>query len=246
MSLLLNMKELKERRILILYTGGTIGMKPSVKLGGLSPGSMEDLQKNLPELQELPYQLEWEEFRFEGELIDSSNANIDYYNELGKKSAEQHDKYDGIVVVFGTDTMGPSAAAISYQLEGLKTPIVFTGSMEPNTKEGSDGPQNMLDAVNIAAQSGNEISAINEVTVCMHGKLFKGVHARKYSARSESRAAFDGVGEDPIAEINAEGIKINNNTIQAKDENQKFEFHELKKPRSCQGLTVLSVWTRRS
>ncbi|MBU0671231.1 asparaginase, partial [Patescibacteria group bacterium] len=150
------MKEKSERKILVLYTGGTIGMHREAEKGPLKPGTAEDLQKNIPELEDLPYNIEWQEFRKDGEFIDSSNADVEYYNQLAKELGKAQEKYDGIVVVFGTDTMAPSAGSISYMLEGLKKPIVFTGSMIPAIDEGSDGPKNLIDAIHVAAKSGNE------------------------------------------------------------------------------------------
>jgi len=199
-------------------------MKPTTATGGLKPGTMQDLQQNIPELQNVPYNLEWEEFKPNGEFIDSSNANLEFYNQLGQEIAEKHEKYDGVVVIFGTDTMGPSAAAMSYQFEGLKRPVVFTGSMKPAVQEHSDGPRNLLDAIEVAAQSGNEIPSVNEVSVCFYGKLFRGTHARKYSAGNDD--AFDGVGEEPIARIQENGIQVDEGRL-LEEERGEFQFHKL-------------------
>lgn len=199
-------------------------MKPSSVNGGLKPGTLEELQKNIPELQDVPYNLEWEEFKPGGRFIDSSDANLEFYNLLAKNIAETHQNYDGIVVIFGTDTMGPSAAAMSYQLEGLKRPVVFTGSMTPAAEKDSDGPRNLLDAIEVAARSGNEIPPVDEVSVCFHGKLFRGTHARKYSASNVD--AFDGVTEQPIARINAGSIEVDEDRLLRHDDGE-FHFNAL-------------------
>ncbi|PIR04045.1 MAG: hypothetical protein COV59_02565 [Candidatus Magasanikbacteria bacterium CG11_big_fil_rev_8_21_14_0_20_39_34] len=219
------MKQPSERKILVLYTGGTIGMTPTNLKGGLKPGSMEMLQKNIPQLEELPYQVDWSEFKLEDRFIDSSDANIELYQFLGEKIATEQQNYDGIVVVFGTDTMGPSAGALSYELQGLKGPVVFTGSMIPAVEEESDGPRNLLDAIEVAAQSGNEIPSINEVTVCFAGRLFRGVHTRKFSASYVD--AMDGVTEEPIATLYRGEIHVDEDRLFTFRKDTEVEFHPL-------------------
>ena len=212
-------------------------MSSSNKTGGrLKPSSMEELQNNIPGLKELPFQVEWNEFEMDGKFIDSSDANIELYQLLGEKIAEEQKNYDGIVVVFGTDTMGPSSAALSYELEGLQRPVVFTGSMIPAIEEGSDGPKNLLDAIEVAAQSGNEIPPINEVTVCFAGKLFRGVHTRKFSANNVD--SMDGVTEYPIATFEKDEIRVDEKRLLPSEE-KECTFHPLEQ-KNILGIGVCS------
>ncbi|MCB9798211.1 asparaginase [Candidatus Nomurabacteria bacterium] len=219
------MKQASERKILVLYTGGTIGMVPTNLKGGLKPGSMEMLQQNIPGLEELLYRVDWSEFKLNDKFIDSSDANIELYQLLGDRISKEQQNYDGIVVVFGTDTMGPSAGALSYELQGLKGPVVFTGSMIPAVEEESDGPRNLLDAIEVAAQSGNEIPSINEVTVCFAGKLFRAVHTRKFSASDVD--AMDGVTEQPIATLYRGEISVEEDKLYEETEGMEVEFNPL-------------------
>ena len=223
------MDDLSGRKVLIIYTGGTIGMQRDKKGGPLKPGSLQDMQNNIPELEELPYEVDWQEFKWEGEFIDSTNANPDFYNGLAAEIGKADHKYDGIVVVFGTDTMAPTASSISYMLEGLKKPVVFTGSMIPACDEDSDGPKNLIDAIHVAAKSGKEIPPVNEVSVCMAGKLLRGVKVEKHHAQAKNTfVTYD--GSPLLAKISDKGkIEVNEETVLPPlSEDVEFKVNSLK------------------
>ncbi len=208
------MKEPSARKILIIYTGGTIGMKRKDG-GGLTPDSLENLRKNIPEVDQLPYDIEWQELKSKDEntgkevFIDSSQARLETFNMVGQRIKENYEKYDGFVVVYGTDTMEDAAGSLSYMLDGLNKPVVFTGSMDPaidrereknageiknyriekvNDKKGSDGPRNLVDAVHLAGRSGFEVPLIPEVVLCFYGRIIRGNNSHKYNA--QQRDAF--------------------------------------------------------
>lgn len=177
---------MSQPRILVLYMGGTIGMHGDP----LVPGPLSALQANIPQLQDLPYNLEYEEF-FLGEIpIDSSNANYELFNKLAQRIGEAHADYDGIVVVGGTDTMAPTAAAISYLVEGIRKPVIFTGSMKPAGTPESDGPRNLLNAIHTAATG-----ECTEVAVSMWKRLIRATQAFKYD-NSNVDAFRTAEGED--------------------------------------------------
>ena len=220
------MKPQTERKILVIYTGGTIGMKKEGG-GGWKPGSLGELRKNIPELDKLPYQIDWEEMKTKNEneretFIDSSQADIKTFNNIGEKIKENYEIYDGFVVVYGTDTMAYAAGALSYMLEGLGKPVVFTGSMDPATernekkseydiqshritkkyeKEGSDGPRNLIDAINVVGQSGNEIPLIPEVTIAFNGRLIRGNTTEKFKANQRDAFYYNKQTQIQLAKI---------------------------------------------
>jgi len=226
------MKDKKERRILVLYTGGTIGMYKENGSGSLKPGGLEEFKGNVNEgVDKLGYDVEYKPFKFNGEFIDSADASVEYYNELAEKIASEIDGYDGVVIAFGTDTMGPSAGALSYMLEGLRKPVVFTGAMLPVGEEGSDGPRNLEDAIELVAQSGNEIPPVNEVSVCFHNKIIRGTHA--YKQRSHDIDAFEAPGHDFVGmfeedESGSRKININEKELLPEyPENYEFRLNRL-------------------
>lgn len=202
------MSENTKRKILALYTGGTIGMEKDDYDHSLRPGSLENLKKNIPQIGALPYQIDFQEFFGNNKkLIDSSDANINYFNSLAKKIGENITEYDSVVVIYGTDTMGPSAGYLSYMLEGLSKPVIFTGAMKPANEVDSDGPRNLLDALDLAGRSGVDIPALSEVVVCFAGKIIRGAQAFKYSAQEFD--AFRSQGYPLLGTIDGESIKIN-------------------------------------
>lgn len=208
------MKQPSERKILVIYTGGTIGMKRKHADGGYTPDSLDNMKKNIPELNDLEYQIDWEEMKTKDEkgkeiFIDSSQATTETFNEIGKRIKASYNKYDGFVVVYGSDTMAYAAGALSYMLEGLDKPVMFTGSMDmaidrdrekteeeirkyrikkEHEKRGSDGPRNLVDAIHITAQSGNELPHIPEVGIVFNGRLMRGNSTEKFKA--SNRDAF--------------------------------------------------------
>ncbi len=182
---------------------------------GLISDSMVNLKTNTPELNNLPYNVDWKEMKTldesTGEMvfIDFSNAHHSTFNQIAAIIKEAYDEYDGFVVVYGTDTMAWLGGCLSYMLEGLNKPIVCTGSMEPtcdrerqktkgeiekyritkeNDKFGSDGPRNLIDSIHLAAKAGNEIPQIPEVVCCFYGRIIRGNTLKKYS--SHDRDAF--------------------------------------------------------
>ena len=115
-------------RILLIYTGGTIGMIKDFETGALVAFNFDELLQNIPELKLLEHSIDTVSFE---EPIDSSNMNPEYYKQIVEVIEENYDAYDGFVVLHGSDTMSYSASAISFMLENLNKPIIFTGSQLP-------------------------------------------------------------------------------------------------------------------
>ena len=137
-----------KKRICILYTGGTIGMVPSEKGYVPSSGAFLDLLRAIPDLYwaDMP---EWDVVEFDP-LLDSSDITVREWNQIGAAIAARYDDYDGFVVLHGTDTMAYSASAISFMLENLSKPVIFTGSQIPLGQIRSDGRDNIISSLLMA------------------------------------------------------------------------------------------------
>lgn len=202
------MQDYSKRKVLTIYTGGTIGAtdKPLDQGFLLEPGSLDNLKKNIPKVEKLPYNISWKEFKHKGRFIDSSNVNVDFFNNLASEIGASYKQFDGFVVIMGTDTMEDTSAATAYLLEGLRKPVVFTGSMIPADKPNSDGPINLIDSIEIAAKSGRDIPAINESVICFNNKIIRGVCSRKYHAHAFD--AFDSPNHSVLGNIRNDGSII--------------------------------------
>lgn len=206
-----------KKKVCILYTGGTIGMIPSEH--GYVP-SEKGLQETLESLKDLKKEgmPETELVQF-SPLLDSSNMAIPEWNKIGRAIAARYEDYDGFVVLHGTDTMSYSASALSFMLENLDKPVIFTGSQIPLCEIRSDGYNNIVTSVVIAAEA-----VVKEVCIYFDGKLIRGCRSTKMS--STHFAAFD----SPNCEILADaGISIEyRKTDGAPVKKEPFTLQELK------------------
>ena len=164
-----------EKRICILYTGGTIGMVPSEKGYVPSSGAFLDLLRAIPDLYwaDMP---QWDVVEFDP-LLDSSDITVREWNQIGRAIAARYDDYDGFVVLHGTDTMAYTASALSFMLEGLAKPVILTGSQIPMCEIRSDGRDNLITSLLIAGAG-----EVHEVCLYFGGKLLRGNRATKFSA----------------------------------------------------------------
>lgn len=128
-------------KILIVYTGGTIGMVETPQ--GLQPFDFSHLMDNVPKLSELGYTIDSVQFKTP---IDSSNMNPGFWNMIVKDIADNYEKYDGFVILHGTDTMAYTASALAFMLRNLRKPVVVTGSQLPIGDVREDGTQNLVSA----------------------------------------------------------------------------------------------------
>lgn len=138
----------KKTNILLIYTGGTIGMVKDYKTGALKAFNFEELVKNIPELKQLDCNLKGVSFE---EPIDSSNMNPDYWGVIASIIEEHYADNDGFVVLHGSDTMSYSASALSFMLENLEKPVIFTGSQLPIGDLRTDAKENLITSIEIAA-----------------------------------------------------------------------------------------------
>ncbi|MBO7074370.1 MAG: type I asparaginase [Bacteroidales bacterium] len=194
---------MKKPSILVLYTGGTIGMMKDPRTGSLVPFDFGNIYEHMPILRNLDYVIDF--YSFEN-LIDSSNMTPEFWIELAEKIEENYEKYDGFVVLHGSDTMAYSASALSFMLENLAKPVVFTGSQLPMGMVRSDGRENFVTSIEIAASKINGEPCVPEVCIFFENQLLRGNRATKFNA--ENFNAFSSGNYPPLAEV---GIKIKYN-----------------------------------
>ncbi len=190
--------------VLIIYTGGTIGMKRDSLSGALVPFNLDQILVEVPELEKIGIDISTYVF---DPLIDSSDVSPENWCELAEIIKDKYNQYDGFVVLHGTDTMAYSASAMSFMIKNLNKPIIFTGSQIPIGEVRTDGKENIITAVEIAGSKINGKAIVPEVAIYFHDQLFRGNRATKYS--SESLDAFRSFNYPPLAEV---GIDVYYNT----------------------------------
>ena len=191
--------------ILMIYTGGTIGMKQDLRDLTLKPFDFSQILDEVPELKK--FALRIDPYTFDP-LIDSSDVKPSMWQELATVIRERYDSYDGFVVLHGTDTMAYSASTLSFMLEDLAKPVVFTGSQLPIGAPRTDGKENLVSAVEIASAKDAEGHAmVPEVCIYFNSKLLRGNRSTKVS--SEDFSAFASPDYPVLAEA---GISIRYNS----------------------------------
>ncbi|MCL4637469.1 MULTISPECIES: asparaginase [Olivibacter] len=165
--------------ILILYTGGTIGMVTDETSGSFVPFNFELIHKNVPELSRLNYNLSIHSF---DPIIDSSNMQPAIWVQMAELIKDNYDLYDGFVILHGSDTMAFSASALSFMLEGLQKPVIFSGSQLPIGEIRTDARENLITALEIASAKKHGRSLIQEVCIYFDSKLFRGNRSFKYNS----------------------------------------------------------------
>ena len=193
--------------ILIIYTGGTIGMVQKTTNGALVPMKFNQIQEEVPDLNRLGYNLQVVKF---SHPIDSSNMTSAIWVKIANTIERNYNKYDGFVILHGTDTMAYTASALSYMFENLDKPIVLTGSQLPIGILRTDGKENLITSIQIAAAKKNGQSIVPEVCVYFNSKLFRGNRISKRHA--DDFSAFSSVNYPPLAYAGVE-IKYFNENI---------------------------------
>jgi len=165
-------------KILIIYTGGTIGMINDPDNGMLVPFNFEQIKENVPELSRLNYHLDVHSFN---PVLDSSNMDPEIWKTLAELVYEHYDLYDGFVILHGSDTMAFTASALSFMLENLGKPVVLTGSQLPIGEIRTDAKENLITALEIAATKENGKALVPEVCIYFDAQLFRGNRSIKYN-----------------------------------------------------------------
>ncbi len=190
--------------ILIIYTGGTIGMKTDEKTGALVPFDFSGIYEEFPILRRLNVDIDVHTMP---KLIDSSNVHPSDWCAIAEVIKANYEKYDGFVILHGTDTMSYTASALSFMLENLAKPVVFTGSQIPIGLLRTDGRENLITAIEIAGARQGDKPMVPEVSLLFHSCLYRGNRTRKASA--EELDAFRSPNFPPLADV---GVKIAYNT----------------------------------
>ncbi len=167
-------------RILIVYTGGTIGMIENPSTKALEPFDFSHLMENVPKIKMLDYEIDNIQFN---PPIDSANMNVEHWRSMVSSIAENYDKYDGFVVLHGTDTMAYTASALSFMLQNLDKPVIITGSQLPIGEVRTDGEENLITALQIAASRESDgTPTVREVAILFENYLWRGNRSTKRSA----------------------------------------------------------------
>lgn len=208
---------MKKNKILLLHTGGTIGMtwtkdgyKPDGKFFKDAINHMDSLKTRI-----MP---KWE-YMETSSLLDSSKMSVKEWNMIGRIIADNKEKYDGFVILHGTDTMAYSASTLSFMLQNINKPVILTGSQIPLCETRSDGRDNLITSMIIAGEG-----RVKEVCIYFGGLLLRGNRATKYSA--DNMKAFESPNYPVLASA---GISIQyNDSSLLKTSNRPFKFQPFK------------------
>jgi len=182
-------------KILLIYTGGTIGMVKEARTGALQAIDFQHIDQHVPELKRLDVELFTESFIVP---IDSSEVGKEHWINIATLIYSNYEKYDGFVVLHGSDTMAYSASALSFMLQGLRKPVIFTGSQLPIGIIRTDGKENLITAIEIAASKDeNNESIVQEVAIYFEYSLYRANRTSKVSANHFN--AFRSLNYPPLA-----------------------------------------------
>ncbi|HSV87233.1 MAG TPA: type I asparaginase [Bacteroidales bacterium] len=202
-----------ETSILVVYTGGTIGMVEDTATGILHPFNFEHLTTQIPEIKKFKCNIRSISF---DPVIDSSNVTPEVWVHLAKIIESKYDLFDGFVILHGTDTMSYTASALSFMFENLSKPVILTGSQLPIGVIRTDGKENFITAIEIAAAKRNGKALVPEVCIYFEYQLYRGNRTHKFNA--EHFEAFRSVNYPVLARAGVE-IKYDFTAInQVKDQ----------------------------
>lgn len=205
--------------ILLLYTGGTIGMMKDFETGALKAFNFKKLLQKIPELKQLDCNIETISFE---KPIDSSNMNPDRWEQMAAILEENYSHFDGFVVLHGSDTMSYSASAMSFMLENLSKPVVFTGSQLPIGDLRTDAKENLITAIQIASLQQKGKPVVQEVCLYFEYKLYRGNRTTKINA--EHFNAFTSPNYPALAESGVH-LNVNHSVLLEKKPAKKLQVH---------------------
>lgn len=195
-------------KILIIYTGGTIGMIENPSTHALEPFNFDHLLQNVPKIRMLDFDIEHYEFP---DPIDSSDMSPFHWGKIVEVIRDNYDRYDGFVVLHGTDTMAYTASALSFMLENLDKPVIISGSQLPIGEVRTDGEENLITALQIAAWKDRDGGPmVREVAILFDNDLLRGNRSTKFS--SDNFKAFKSNNYPNLADIGL-GITFHHNSL---------------------------------
>lgn len=211
---------MKKTNILLIYTGGTIGMVKDYNSGALKAFNFKKLLKNIPELAQLDCHIDSVSFK---KPIDSSNINTEHWIEISSIIESHYDSHEGFVVLHGSDTMSYSASALSYMLENLSKPVIFTGSQLPIGDLRTDAKENLITSIQIAALQKKGKAVVQEVGLYFEYKLYRGNRTTKINA--EHFEAFASLNHPQLIESGVH-LKVYHEYLITKKNRKKFFVHK--------------------
>lgn len=216
---------------MLIYTGGTIGMMQDVKTGQLKPFDFAHLTDQIPELKK--FDIELSAISFE-KPIDSSNMKPEIWIRLAEIIRDNYNKHDGFVILHGSDTMAFTACALSFMLENLGKPVILTGSQLPIGIIRTDGKENLITAIEIAAAKKEDKPLVNEVCIYFEYQLYRGNRTHKFNA--EHFEAFQSANYPVLAEAGVH-IKYNHSAL-ARPTGKKLKVHTQLDP----NISILKIF----
>lgn len=214
------MKHTLKANILLIYTGGTIGMVKDFKTGALRAFDFKTLLERIPELQLLDCKIDTVSF---SKPIDSSDMNPEFWVQIAELIETNYNKFDGFVVLHGSDTMSYTASALSFMLENLAKPVIFTGSQLPIGDLRTDAKENLITSIQVASLKKNETPVIKEVCLYFEYKLYRANRTTKINA--EHFQAFTSFNYPDLAESGVH-LKVNNESLFKPDLKKGLKVHK--------------------
>ncbi|NND09910.1 MAG: asparaginase [Flavobacteriaceae bacterium] len=206
--------------ILLIYTGGTIGMMKDAASGALRAFDFDKLLERIPELKLLDCTIDTTSFE---KPIDSSNMNPRYWMKIAEIIDTHYEAMDGFVVLHGSDTMSYSASALSFMLENLAKPVIFTGSQLPIGDLRTDAKENLITSIQLASLQEMGKPMISEVGLYFEYKLYRGNRTAKINA--EHFEAFSSPNYPELAESGVH-LKVNHDLLLRPQPNTEFKVHK--------------------
>lgn len=194
-------------KVLLIYTGGTIGMMRDPQTSVLVPFNFDELLDHVQELKQLDCDIDTEAY---SEPIDSSNMDIESWQHLGDIVNERYDDYDGFVILHGSDTMSYTGSALSFMFENLTKPIILTGSQLPIGDLRTDAKENLITSIQLATAQEDDQPLIREVCIYFEYQLYRANRTHKRSAQQFE--AFDSPNYAPLA-ISGVNLIINQHLL---------------------------------
>lgn len=191
-------------KILLIYTGGTIGMMKDFETGALKAFNFSKLISKIPELKQLDCDIETISFE---KPLDSSNMNSIHWISIANSIKNNYDSFDGFVVLHGSDTMSYTASALSFMLENLSKPVIITGSQLPIGDIRTDAKENLITAIQIASLQTKNKAVISEVGLYFEYKLYRGNRTTKINAEH-----FNAFASPNYPELAESGVHLKINT----------------------------------
>ena len=214
----------KKPNILLIYTGGTIGMIKNSETGALENFNFNDLLECIPELNLLDCNISSKSF---SNPIDSSNMKPSNWIEIGTIIEDNYKNYDGFVILHGSDTMSYTASALSFMLENLSKPVIFTGSQLPIGDLRTDAKENLITSIQIASLVENNQPVVQEVGLYFEYKLYRANRTTKINA--EHFEAFNSPNYPPLI-ISGVNLSINYQSLLTAKKNKKLLVHKIFEP----------------